>query len=146
MPKNGYERVEVEFGHDAPGNFLINPQSGKTTFVHNAADLVAPSPDEKLLVTFNSLNPPASIRVAALDATGPRLVLQCEAPEKQERLTPVFKGWHDAAAFDLVFEIGEQSKSMARLAVRISADAAGWRLGASDVARLTRLGLACRAR
>jgi hypothetical protein len=146
MPKNGYERVEVEFGHDAPGNFLINPQSGKVAFVHNAADLAAPSPEEKLLVTFNALNPPISIRVAALDAAGPRLVLQCEVPEGRERLTPVFKGWHDASAFDLVFEIGEQSKSMARLAMRISGDGSGWHAGASDVARLSRLGLACRGR
>lgn len=145
MAKSGYERVEVEFGHDAPGNFLINPQSGKVAFVHNGADLVAPSTDEKLLVTFNSLNPPISIRVAALDAVGPRLVLQCEAPEGQGRLTPVFKGWHDASAFDLVFEIGEQSKSMARLATRIFRDSVGWHLGASDVSRLARLGFACNA-
>ncbi|HET7063009.1 MAG TPA: hypothetical protein VFI49_01950 [Rudaea sp.] len=144
MPKNGYQRVEVEFGHDAPGNFLINPQSGKTAFVHNAADLVAPSPDERLLVTFNSLNPPISIRVAALDAAGPRLVLQCQAPESVARLTPVFKGWHDATALDLVFEIGEQSKSMQRLAVRLVRRADGWHLEASDAARLERVGLTCR--
>ncbi|HSE13867.1 MAG TPA: hypothetical protein VLB69_14635 [Rudaea sp.] len=145
MAKSGYERVEVEFGHDAPGNFLINPQSGKVAFVHNGADLVAPSPDGKLLVTFNSLNPPISIRVAALDAAGPRLVLQCEAPEDRTRLAPVFKGWRGDSAFDLVFEIGEQSKSMARLATRVSRGSTGWHLGASDVARLTRLGLACQA-
>src|SRR5258706_2050971 len=29
---SGYARVEVEFGHDAPGNFLINLQSGKIAF------------------------------------------------------------------------------------------------------------------
>ncbi len=144
MPGNGYERVEVQFGHDAPGDFLINPQSGKVAFVHNGADIAAPSPDGKLLVTFNTLNPPVSLRVAALDATGPRLVLQCEAPESPERLTPVFKGWHSATAFDVVFEIGEQSKSMARLATRLIRKADGWQLQPSDSARLERLRLACR--
>jgi len=144
MPGSGYQRVEVQFGHDAPGDFLINPQSGKVAFVHNGADIAAPSPDGKLLVTFNTLNPPVSLRVAALDAAGPRLALQCEVPESPERLTPVFKGWHGATAFDLVFEIGEQSKSMARLATRLIRKVDGWHLQASDMARLERLGLACR--
>jgi hypothetical protein len=144
MPANGYERVEVQFGHDAPGNFLINPQSGKVAFVHNGADIAAPSPDGRLLVTFNMLNPPVSLRVAALDAAGPRLVLQCEAPESSERMTPVFKGWHDAAALDVVFEIGEQSKSMVRLATRLVRKVDGWQLEASDAARLERLRVACR--
>jgi hypothetical protein len=144
MPANGYQRVEVRFGHDAPGDFLINPQSGKVAFVHNGADIAAPSPDGKLLVTFNALNPPVSLRVAALDATGPRLVLQCEAPESSTRLTPVFKGWHSATAFGLVFEVGEQSKSMPRLAVHLIRKTDGWQLGASDTARLERVSLACR--
>ena len=143
MPGNGYERVEVQFGHDAPGDFLINPQSGKVAFVHNGADIAAPSPDGKLLVTFNTLNPPISLRVAALDAAGPRLALQCEAPESAERLTPVFKGWRGATAFDLVFEIGEQSKSMVRLATRLIRKVDGWHLEASDAARLERLRLVC---
>ena len=145
MPgSSGYARVEVGFGHDAPGNFLVNLQSGKVAFVHNGADLVAPSPDGMHLLTWNSLNPPFSLRVAALDAAGPRLVLQCQAPEGGQRLTPVFKGWHDAAAFDLVFEIGEQSKSMPRLAVRLRSDSGHWCLEAGQPERLQSLGLACR--
>jgi len=143
MRGSGYERVEVQFGHDAPGNFLINPQSGKIAFVHNGADIAAPSPDGKLLVTFNTLNPPTSVRVAALDATGPRLVLQCEAGQGSLHVTPVFKGWHDASSLDLVFEIGEQSKSMARLAMRLSQNNGAWRAAAGDGARVTQIGLAC---
>jgi len=144
MPGSGSERVEVQFGHDAPGDFMINPQSGKVAFVHNGADIAAPSPDGKLLVTFNTLNPPISLRVAALDAAGPRLVLQCEAPQSSERMTAVFKGWHGAAALDVVFEIGEQSKSMLRLATRLVRKTDGWQLQAGDTARLERLRLACR--
>lgn len=141
---SGYHRVEVEFGHDAPGNFLINPQSGKVAFVHNTADLAVPSPDGRLLVTWNSLNPPLSLRVAALDAAGPRLVLQCEAAEGKERLTPVFKGWRDARSFDFVVEIGEQRKSMARIALSASERPGHWQLAASDGAPLSAVALTCR--
>lgn len=145
MAGSGYARVEVEFGHDAPGNFLINLQSGKTSFVHNAADVAAPSPDGKYLVTFNTLNAPLSIRLATLDADGPRLTLQCQAPEEAQRLTPVFKGWHDPLSFGLVIEIGEQSKSMPRLALSVSGNGGIWRLEASDLARLANTGFHCSA-
>ena len=143
---SGYARVEVEFGHDAPGNFLINTQSGKVAFVHNGADLAAPSPDGKYLVTFNTLNPPLSLRLAALDAEGPGLTLQCEAPEGRQRLTPVFKGWQDASHFGLVIEIGDQGKSMPRLAISLNDTGGVWRLDASDLARLTEIGLHCYSR
>ena len=141
---SGYQRVEVQFGQDAPGNFLINPQSGKVAFVHNGADLVAPSPDGKLLVTFNALNPPLSIRVAALDATGPRLVLQCEATANDDHSQPVFKGWHDSTSFDLVVDVrGGQEKPAHGLAIRAIQDGAGWRLAATDPARLSAMGFTC---
>ena len=143
MAGNGYERVEVEFGHDSPGSFLMNPRNGEVMFVHNIGDIATPSPGGLLLVEFNTLNAPLSLRVAALDETGPRLALLCAAPDRKQRLTPVFKGWSDATSFDVVVEIGEQSKSMARLALRIGRDAQVWKLGASDPARLTSIGLAC---
>jgi hypothetical protein len=142
----GYERVEVQFGHDAPGSFLVNPRSGKVAFVHNGADLVAPSPDGRLLLTWNSLNPPLSLRVAALDSDGPRLVVQCAAPEGKERLTPVFKGWRGAHGFDFVVEIGAQGKSMARLAASLRENGGRWELAASDGARLAATGLGCKSR
>jgi hypothetical protein len=144
MAGSGYLRVEVEFGHDAPGEFLVDPQSGKSAFVHNGADLAAPAPGGRLLVTWNALNPPLSLRVAALDAAGPRLVAQCAAPEGAARLTPVFKGWRDAHAFDFVIEVGDQGKSMVRVALSLGERQDGWRLGASDVARVEHLGFACR--
>ena len=144
MAGSGYDRVEVEFGHDSPGSFLMNPRNGEVMFVHNIGDIAAPSPDGRLLIEFNTLNAPLSLRVAALDEAGPRLALLCAAPDRNQRLTPVFKGWHDASAFDVVVEIGEQSKSMARLALRIGRDAQSWQLGASDPARLADLGLACK--
>jgi hypothetical protein len=140
---SGYERIEVQFGHDAPGNFLVNPRNGKVAFVHNGSDLVAPAPDGRMLVTWNALNPPLSLRVAALDADGPRRVLECSAADGGVRLTPLFKGWHDAASFDLVVEIGEQRKAQERVALRFVLDAGRWRLASSNPARAGTLGLAC---
>lgn len=145
LPGSGYERVEVQFGHDAPGTFLVNSQSGKTLFVHNGSDLVAPSPDAKLLLTWNALNPPLSLRVGALDAAGPRLDLQCEAAVDGKPMTAVFKGWHDATAFDAVLEFGMPGKAMPRTAVRLGRKAGTWQMQASDPARVAGSGFTCHA-
>jgi len=139
LPGSGYERVEVQFGHDAPGNFLINPRSGKVAFVHNGADLVAPSPDGQLLVTWNALNPPFSLRVAALDRDGPRLTLQCSMGQSQERLTPVFKGWTGEATFAFVLEYGAAGEAKARVAARVRHDGTAWTFATNDVGRLAAL-------
>jgi hypothetical protein len=140
---SGYHRVEVQFGHDAPGNFLIDPQGGKVAFVHNGADLVALAPDGKALLTWNALNPPFSLRVAALDAAGPRLAMQCEAAEGGPRVEPVFKGWTGSDRFAFVLEIGEQGKSQPRVAASAQQREGHWQLSASDIARLESIGLSC---
>jgi len=100
LPGNGLHRIEVQFGHDAPGSFLVDPKSGKTAFVHNGSDIVALSPDARHLITFNPDNPPARLRIAALGAAGPRLELECSA--STETAAAQLKGWHDAQSVDLV--------------------------------------------
>ncbi len=140
---SGYHRVEVQFGHDAPGNFLIDPQSGKVAFVHNGADLVAPAPDGGALLTWNALNPPFSLRVAALGAAGPRLAMQCEAADGGPRVEPVFKGWTGSDRFAFVLEIGEPGKSQPRVAASAQLRDGHWQLSASDVARMESIGLSC---
>jgi hypothetical protein len=144
MPGNGYHRVEVQFGHDAPGSFLINPASGKVAFVHNGSDVVAPAPDGKYLLTFNSLNPPLSIRVAALDATGPRLALQCEVGKDNERVQGQFKGWHDAGSFDLALQIpAAHSELVQAIVVRATQRGGGWSIAVSEPDRLAAIGFVC---
>jgi len=143
MAGNGYHRVEVQFEHDAPGNFLINPQSGKIAFVHNAADLVSPSPDDMRLVTFNTLNPPLSIRVGALDAAGPRVEMICTAREHDDKTAAAFKGWHDASSFDLIVSNGE-GDAKRDVALRATHGANGWSIAAADAAQLNAIGFACR--
>ncbi len=132
LPGSGYHRVEVQFGHDAPGSFLVNPKNGKTAFVHNTSDVVVLSPDGLHVVTFNAEFPPFVLRVAALDATGPRVELICTAPV-DERMQPQFKGWRGADTFDLVIRSSNPDTAM-----RFSRVGAGWNVAvagsATDVA------------
>lgn len=141
---NGYHRVEVQFGHDAPGNFLLNPKNGKIAFVHNAADVVALSADGKYLFTFNTLNPPLSLRVAQLDAAGPKLVLICGARADDDKSSAEFKGWRNASAFDLVVHAGGAAAGHA-IALRVSNAGDSWQAAASDAAQLGAAGFACAA-
>jgi hypothetical protein len=143
MAGNGYHRVEVQFGHDAPGNFLINPKNGKVAFVHNAADIVAYPADGKYLFTFNTLNPPLSLRVARLDDAGPKLVLVCSAKAGDDKTSASFKGWHDANSFDMVIAPRHETAAEAGIAARISFSASGWSVAASDPGKLAALGFAC---
>jgi hypothetical protein len=137
---NGYHRVEVQFGQDAPGSFLLNPQSGKISFVHNGSDVVVPAADGMHLLTFNSLNTPLSIRVAALDAAGPSLELQCEVGKDNDRVQAQFKGWHDARSFDLAIENPGHG-----IAARVALGASGWGLATSNPAALVQIGFTCHA-
>jgi hypothetical protein len=127
LPGSGYHRVEVEFGHDAPGSFLVNPQTGKAAFVHNGADLVAPSPGGLHLVTFKAEFPPFVLRVAALDAAGPRVELVCTASPDDDLTQAQFKGWRGADQFDLVIQSGAR-----RTPVHIAHMEGRWSAAASD--------------
>ncbi|QBB71454.1 hypothetical protein ELE36_14410 [Pseudolysobacter antarcticus] len=141
---SNYHRIEVQFGHDAPGDFLVNPQSGKVAFVHNGSDVAALAPDGKQLLTFNTLNPPLSIRIAALDSSGPRVVLQCEASKGGDNVTARFKGWHDARSFDLAIEIrAARSKLVQKIAARITQSDAGWNIATTNPEPLETTGFAC---
>jgi hypothetical protein len=144
LPGNGYHRIEVQFGHDAPGNFLINPGDGGVAFVHNGSDVVAPSPDGRWLVTFNSINPPISVRVADLDITGPRLALTCGAA-KRSVATVQLKGWHDTTSFDLVL-LPSGKPGSDQVPLRLGRGANGWQLSVPDPAQAGKLALTCRQR
>jgi hypothetical protein len=143
---SGYHRVEVDFGQDAPGDFLINAQSGKVAFIHNGSDVAALAPDGMHLVTFNTLNLPLTVRVAALDAAGPRLTMQCEAAKGGELVTAQFKGWHDARSFDLGIVVKHAGNKLEQqFAVRVAHGASGWNLATNDQAQLTAIGFGCNA-
>jgi len=142
---NGYHRVEVQFGHDSPGSFLINPASGKTAFVHNGSDVVESSPNGLYLVTFNADNLPLSIRVAVLDASGPGLELFCAASKADQSIAPAFGGWRDAKTFDVTLESrGMDDKPKHRAAMRFMRARTGWTIAASDKTLLESIGFVCK--
>jgi len=95
-------------------------------------------------VTFNRDNPPLSIRVAALDASGPRLQLQCEVGKDAEHVGADFKGWHDARSFDIALKIrAARSKLEHQVALRVTQNGVGWSIATPDQSQLGAIGFAC---
>jgi hypothetical protein len=90
----GYHRVEVQFDHDAPGSFLVNPRNGRTAFVHDGGDVVAFSPKGTRLASLHTMNAPHLLAIASLGDEGPRLELQCR-DEKDGVRKIAFRGWQD---------------------------------------------------
>jgi len=133
-----YQRVEVQFGHDAPGSFLINPKNGKVAFVHNGGNVVALSPSGMHVADFAPLDEQHPLRIAALDATGPRVELQCVLAKPQDKGDVKLKGWHDPFTLDLELDVpARAAQAAARIAIRLTRNAEGsWSTAASDTARL----------
>lgn len=141
---SGYQRVEVQFLHDSPGSFLINPVSGKSLFVHNGSDVSALSPDGQLLLDYDDLNAPLTVRIASLDADGPAMTLQCKGPSEDEGPRFEFKGWRDAATADLAL-VGhaQRSKLAHATAVRLRKTASGWEVATDHPEGLKDIGFSC---
>jgi hypothetical protein len=141
---SNYQRVEVQFFHDSPGSFLINPVTGKSLFVHNGSDVSSLSPDGQFLLNYDELNAPLTVRVASLDAIGPAMTLQCKGPTADEGPRFEFKGWHDAASIDLAL-VGqaERSKLAHATAVRLRHTTAGWEIATDHPETLKATGFSC---
>jgi len=140
-----YQRVEVQFGHDAPGSFLINPKSGKVAFVHNGGDVVALSQSGWHIVDFAPLDEQRPLRIAMLDETGPRVELQCALAGHDNKLDVKLKGWHDQFTLDLELDVPAQAtQPPARLPVRLMRQPRGtWTLATPDAARFAASGYRC---
>jgi len=144
LKSGGYQRVEVQFFHDSPGSFLINPANGKSLFVHNGSDVSSLSPDGQFLLNYDELNAPLTLRIASLDANGPAMTLQCKGPTADEGPHFEFKGWHDAASVDLAL-VGQaaRSKMAHATAVRLRRSAAGWEIATDHPEILKEAGFSC---
>ena len=142
--KGGYQRVEVQFFHDSPGSFLINPANGKSLFVHNGSDVSSLSPDGQFLLNYDELNAPLTVRIASLDANGPAMSLQCKGPSKDDGPHFEFKDWHDAASVDLAL-VGQAAHSQLAhaTAVRLRHSAAGWEIATDHPESLKEAGFSC---
>jgi len=145
MAGSDYQRVEVQFGQDAPGSFLINPKSGKVAFVHNGGDVVALSPSGSQVADFALLDEQHPLRVAALDPAGPRVELQCALAKPGDKLDMKFKGWHDPFTLDLELDVPARApQPAARLAVRLTRNPGGsWSMASPDAARVIASGYRC---
>jgi hypothetical protein len=137
----GYHRVEVQFDQDSPGSFLINPANGKVAFVHNGGDIVALSPDSMRIVDFGQFEATHPLRIAALDATGPRQELECALAKEKAALQ--FKGWHDAASIDMIVKTGGD-KDAVTIPLRLALTAGVWAVAARDPKLLPSIGFVCR--
>jgi hypothetical protein len=122
-----YHRLEVRFGHDAPGSFLVNPASGKTVFVHNGGDVVALSPSGTRLASLHTAGAPYLLAVAAIGAAGPDVEFLCQAIDKHRIKSIAFKGWRDDTNLDLVLTPLEGSP----IAIRARLDVRGPRVSVS---------------
>lgn len=140
-----YQRVEVQFGHDAPGSFLINPKSGKVAFVHNGGDIVALSPSGWHIADFAPLDEQHPLRIAMLDEAGPRVELQCALTGHDNKLDVKLKGWHDPFTLDLELEFpAHATQPAARLPVRLMRKPSGtWTVATPDAARFAASGYRC---
>jgi hypothetical protein len=141
---NGYDRVEVEFEHDSPGTFLINPANGKIAFVHNGSDVVALSPDGKFVLTYDQSNTPLALRIASLDAAGPTVAVACTGDSNDETHVE-FKGWRDATHVELaVVSHGPHSRLAKANAMQFALSGLGWTLAVADVDALRAAHFGCK--
>lgn len=144
----GYHKVDVHFGHDSPGTFLVHPRSGKLLFVHAEDDLASLSPERnRVFVMSSGLNPPLGFLVTALRDDGPAVRLHCLA-ETEGRVIASFRGWHasPAVGFDMVLVTRQAGEAEAyeALPVRFFYVNNEWRALAPDAARLVQAtGLNC---
>jgi len=129
LGKGGLLRVETWFSHDAPGSYLVSPADGRSVFVHEGSDHVALSGDDARLLTFNDLNPPATLVVVSLASEEPAIELVCRARAKAG---VELKGWHGADAVDVVLR-GETGAE--KMPVRLERTAKGWRVLTPEASR-----------
>lgn len=113
--------------------------------MHNGSDVIEASSDGQHLVLFNADNPPLSMRVAALDASGPRFELVCAAQKTGATIVPAFSGWHDTQVFDITLKIrSKKNKLEHRAALRFTRAGTGWSVAESDRTQLDAIGFECR--
>jgi hypothetical protein len=150
IANSGLHKVDVDYQHDGPGSFLINPTSGKILYVHTSSDLTSISRNgQRILVMNNGLNPPFGIIVSALAKDGHGIELQCVgAADRKPKITPFFLGWYPDphVGFDLLLKVqNEGSGIYEAVPVGFIQKSDGWHVSVPDPQRFVQFAkLACR--
>jgi hypothetical protein len=139
-----YHRVEVQFGQDSPGSFLVNPKNGKTIFLHNGSDAVVLSPHGEWLLSMDPLNAPYMVTVTALDRDGPTLQLACWGGPSATVVAASFRGWHSATSFDVALNVKQADQKQPQvLPLRAEFGSQGWAVASSAPDALKNAGYHC---
>ncbi|HET7845655.1 MAG TPA: hypothetical protein VFL14_15980 [Xanthomonadales bacterium] len=92
---SGWWRVEVQYGHDAPSSWLVNPASGHAVHVHNGGEVATLSQDGRWLATFDVNAAPFRLALVFLGEGAPTLAVDCLFAGKG-RYAPIACGFRDA--------------------------------------------------
>jgi len=124
LPGSGYLRIEEHFGHDAPASYLIEPTSGALAYVHNGGQVGALSPDGKRVATFEMLNDPFRLVLAALTPDGPRREVECRFQRSDPAIRASACGWLSNDEFEIAWQAGEGKP----ISYRYTVEPTGWRV------------------
>ena len=130
---NALQRVDLQFGHDAPGSLLIDNRSGKVFFTYSTENMVSASPDGSALLQLQN-SPDWRLQLVSLPNTE-QGSLFCSLNDAS--VETVFKSWH-GNSLGLQLEKGGQ-----KLALRFSRNGGDWQVASSQPAQLAKLGLRC---
>ncbi|OHX12118.1 hypothetical protein BI347_00375 [Chromobacterium sphagni] len=130
---NALQRVDLQFGHDAPGSLLIDNRSGKVFFTYSTENMVAPSPDGSALLQLQS-SPDWRLQLVSLPQTE-QASLFCSLKDASAEST--FKSWR-GNSLGLQLEKGGQ-----KLALRFTRNGGDWQVASSQPALLAKLGFRC---
>ena len=97
-PGGDWHRVQVDYGHDSPGTYFVNADSGAMAYAHNGGQVVALDPAQQTLVTFEPLNEPHRLVVATFGATQATIDYECRLTWSAAARADTC-GWTDADTF-----------------------------------------------
>lgn len=121
----GLLRIEVQYGHDAPGSYLVDPLDGDVAYLHNGGRVAAL--DGATVATFDELNEPHRLVIARLGGDT-AIALECRF---DTRIPATGCGYLVPGLFAL------QWNAATPVAMTVRHDDHGWRLIANgDAAAL----------
>lgn len=143
LRNSGFHKIDVNYEHDSPGSFLVDPSTDKILYVHGS-ELASISPNnQRLFIMNDGLNPPFGIIVFLLSDKGHGVELQCTGPRTgTPKIIPFFKGWHikSYVGFDVVLIVGSEKEGQYEaMPIRFSYENSKWHVFMPDPERQTKL-------